>query len=280
MNAVVKDLAPSTSSNVTAILNYTRNTGIRPVNYTFDPPPGVPRNSGEIDARTVTIYDARRERGLWLDASGFELVAHQGTLREFKDFQDPEAVRAIDYPEVECTFKVITGAEKVVIFDHTLRDSTVVLGQPALREPVRRVHDDQTLASAPNRVRKHLSPQEAAWRMQRRFAIVNFWRPIGDPVLTTPLAICDARTIDSQDLLPSDLVYKDWVGETYGVAFNPRHRWYWYPRQTATEATLLKIYDSATDVARLTAHTAFDVPYSPADAPPRRSIEIRALLFW
>jgi hypothetical protein len=280
MNAVAKAFSPNVSSDVRAILNYTRNTGIRPVNYTFDPPPGVPRNSGEIDARTVTIHDARRERGLWLDAGGFELVAHQGTLREFNKFQDPEAVREIDYAEVECTLKTITGAEKALIFDHTLRDSTVVLGQPALREPVRRVHDDQTLASAPNRIKKHLSPDEASWRLQRRFAIVNFWRPIGGPVLTTPLAVCDARTIDSKDLLPSDLVYEHWVGETYAVAFNPRHRWYWYPRQEPAEATLLKIYDSATDVARLTAHTAFDDPNSLPDAPPRRSIEIRALLFW
>jgi hypothetical protein len=122
---------------------------------------------------------------------------------------------------------------------------------------------------------------EAAWRMQRRFAIVNFWRPIGGPVLKTPLAVCDARTIDRADSLPSDLIYRDWVGETYAVSFNPRHRWYWYPQQATTEATLLKIYDSATDGrARLTAHTAFDNPRSPADAPPRRSIEIRSLLFW
>jgi hypothetical protein len=100
MNAVVKDYSPRASSSVQASLNYTLNTGVRPVNYTFDPPPGVPRNSGEIDARTVTIRDARRERGLWLDASGFELVSHRGSLREFRQFQDPAAIRAIDYPEV------------------------------------------------------------------------------------------------------------------------------------------------------------------------------------
>ena len=117
--------------------------------------------------------------------------------------------------------------------------------------------------------------------MQRRFAIVNFWRPIEGPVLKTPLAVCHARTLEFSDLLPSDLVYRDWVGETYSVAFNSRHHWYWYPRQATTEATLLKIFDSALDGrARLTAHTAFDDPSSPSDAPPRRSIEIRALLFW
>lgn len=267
--------------DVQAVLNYTRDTGVRPVNYTFDPPPGVPRYSGEVDARTVTIHNARLEHGMSLDVSGFESITHRSTLVDFAAFQDTEAVKSIDYPEVEAALRATTGAEKVILFDHTLRDSTVQIGQPALREPVRRVHDDQTLASAPNRVKRHLSPEEAAWRLERRFAIVNFWRPIGGLVLNTPLAVCDARSIEPGDLLPSDLVYRDWVGETYAVAFNPRHRWYWYPRQATTEATLLKIFDSATDGrARLTAHTAFDHPNSLPGAPPRRSIEVRALLFW
>jgi hypothetical protein len=281
MNAVVNHIPLETSNEVRALLNYTRNTGARPVNYTFDPPPGLPRNSGEVDTRLVTIHDARAAHGLSLDVSGFELVTHRSTLQAFADFQDSGAVKTIDYPEVEAALKSATGADKAVIFDHTLRDSTLEIGQAALREPVRRVHDDQTIASAPNRVTKHLPADEAAWRLQRRFAIVNFWRPIDGPVLKMPLAVCDARTIEFNDLLPSDLVYREWVGETYSVAFNPRHRWYWYPRQATTEATLLKIYDSAADGrARLTAHTAFDDPHSPPDAPPRRSIEIRALLFW
>lgn len=280
MNAILNDPLIRASTDVQAVLNYTRNTGVRPVNYTFDPPPGVPRNSGEVDARTVTIHDARQERGLAFDISGFELITHRSSLQG-AGFRDSQAVESIDYPEVAAALKAHTGATKVVIFDHTLRDSTIEIGTPALREPVRRVHDDQTPDSAPNRVRKHLPPDEAAWRLQRRYAIVNFWRPIGGPVLKTPLAVCDARTIEPQDLLPSDLVYRDWVGETYSVAFNPRHRWYWYPGQTTSEATLLKIFDSATDGrARLTAHTAFDDPTSDPSAPPRRSIEIRSLLFW
>jgi hypothetical protein len=43
------------SYEVQAFLNYTRNSGVKPVNYTHDPPAGVARNSGEIDARTVTM---------------------------------------------------------------------------------------------------------------------------------------------------------------------------------------------------------------------------------
>jgi hypothetical protein len=280
MSAVIDDWNDA-SREVPAVLNYTRNTGVRPVNYTFDPPPGVPRSSGEIDARTVTIHDARRVRGLALDVSGFEMIPHRSSLTDWARLKETERVTAVDYPEVEAALRAHTGAVKVVIFDHTLRDSTALPGRAALREPVRRVHDDQTLDSAPQRVAKHLPPDEAAWRLQRRFAIVNFWRPVGGPVRQTPLAVCDARTIEVSDLLASDLIYPDWTGETYALAFNPRHRWYWYPHQTPSEATLLKIFDSATDGrARLTAHTAFDDPASPPDAPSRRSIEVRSILFW
>jgi hypothetical protein len=281
MSAVLDEAAGVAATDVEAVLNYTRNNGVRPVNYTFDPPPGVPRSSGEIDARTVKIHDARKILGLALDVSGFEVISHRGTLRDWASFQNVERVKAIDYPEVAAALRNHTGADKVLIFDHTLRDSTAVPGRPELREPVRRVHDDQTFDSAPRRVARHLEPDEAAWRLRRRFAIVNFWRPVGGAVLQSPLAVCDARTIEPQDLLPSDLKYPDWTGETYSIAYNPRHRWYWYPRQTPSEAMLLKIYDSATDgAARLTAHTAFEDPTSAPHAPPRRSIEIRSILFW
>jgi hypothetical protein len=280
MSAVISETAGEL--HVKAVVNYTRNTGIRPVNYTYDPPPGVPRNSGEIDARKVTIRNARLEKGLALDVAGFELIKHRSSLSEWVAFQDGDLVKAVDYPEVAEALRQHTGAEKVVIFDHTLRDSTVEAGDGSgFREVVRRVHDDQTFESAPRRVARHLAPEEAQWRLQRRFAIVNFWRPVVSPVWRAPLALCDARSIESRDLLPSDLVYRDWTGETYSVAYSPDHRWYWFPYQTPSEATLLKIYDSATDGrARLTAHTAFDDPTTVNSAPARRSIEIRAILFW
>ncbi len=280
MSAVLEESTKKWQT-VQTVLNYTLDTGVRPVNYTFDPPAGVPRNSGVVDARSVTLFNARQAQGLTLDVSGFELIGHRGSLGNWETFQNPELVEAIDYPEVTAALQRHTGADKVVIFDHTLRDSTAQPGRADLREVVRRVHDDQTLDSAPRRVAKHLPPAEAEQRLRRRFAIVNFWRPIGGRVLQAPLAVCDARTIEPGDLIPSDLVYREWTGETYAIAYNPRHRWYWYPAANAFRGDSAQIYDSAVDgPARLTAHTAFDDPSSPSNAPPRRSIEIRAMLFW
>lgn len=267
--------------SIEATLNYTRKTGVRPVNYTFDPPDGVPRNSGEIETRRVTIRNGRLQDDLGLDRSGFTLIGQRSPLEDWTDYRDPDRVKAHYYPAVDAALRAHTGAVKVVIFDHTLRDSTAPAGRAEVRDPVRRVHDDQTFDSAPNRVRKHLPAEEAEQRLRGRFAIVNFWRPIGGPIEQAPLALCDARSIAPEDLIPGDLVYRDWTGETYSFAYNPLHRWYWYPDQQPDEVTLLKVFDSATDgTARLTAHTAFDDPNTRFDASSRRSIEVRTLLFW
>nr|WP_279631210.1 CmcJ/NvfI family oxidoreductase [Paraburkholderia dipogonis] len=196
------------------------------------------------------------------------------------DISDPAQIESIYYREAEQLLKDATGARRVVVFDHTLRDGNA--GRAAgVREPVKYIHNDQTFVSGPRRVRDHLPADEAERLLQSRVAIVNLWRPIGETVRSSPLAMCDSRSIALNDLVPSDLVYPDKVGETYALVFNPRHRWYYFPNLTREEFLLLKIYDSAGDgIARLTAHTAFDDPTSPADAPPRRSIELRTLLFY
>jgi hypothetical protein len=280
MSAATDETAPL-PADVEAVLNYMRNTGVRPVNYAFNSPPGVSRTSGVVDAQRVTIRDARRVSGLGLDISGFDLIRHRSTLVDWASFRDPEQVEAVDYPEVAAALKAHVAADKVLIFNHALRDSTATPRQAPLRQPSRMVHNDQTFRSAPELVSMHLAPKEAACRLQRRFAIINFWRPVAGPVMRTPLAVCDGRTIEDGDLFPSDLVYPKRTVEIYAVAFNPNHRWYWYPRQTPAEATLFKIYDSAADGrVRLSAHSAFDDPTGAPDTPPRLSVEVRSLVFW
>ena len=73
----------------------------------------------------------------------------------------------------------------------------------------------------------------------------------------------------------------DKIGETYAVVHRDRHRWFYFPQLRPDEVVLLKIYDSKVDgPVRLSAHTAFEDPTSPPGAPARRSIELRALVFY
>jgi hypothetical protein len=132
-----------------------------------------------------------------------------------------------------------------------------------------------------HRVRDHLPDAEAQERLRHRFAEINVWRPIRGPVESMPLAVCDAQSIDSKDFVPTDLVYRDKLGEVYRFTYNAQHRWSYFPRLERDEVILLKCYDSKEDGrARFTAHSAFDVPTSPPDAASRESIEVRALTFW
>jgi hypothetical protein len=183
MSAVIQIQADPVT-DVEAVLYYTRDIGVRPVDYTFDPPHGIARESGEIDARFLTIHDARQSFGLGLDRTGFELLRHAATLGAWEAFQDPALVVAAEYPEVAAALRARTGAQKVLVFDHTLRDSSARSGRgrAAVREPVRGVHNDHTPQSALDRVHRHLPKEEATFRLQRRFAIVNLWaRAAGTP---------------------------------------------------------------------------------------------------
>jgi len=151
--------------------------------------------------------------------------------------------------------------------------------EDSAREYGRAVHNDYSLRSAPRRVRDHV-PANAEELLKHRFAEINVWRPIRT-VESTPLAVCDARSIEARDVVACDLVYPHRVGETYAFTYNPHHRWFYFPQMTPDEVLLLKCYDSAEDGrARFTAHTAFDDPSSPSDAPARESIEVRALVFF
>jgi hypothetical protein len=170
-----------------------------------------------------------------------------------------------------------------VVFDHTIRrrvpgatDRTT--GIP--RQPVPRVHNDYTVKSGPQRVRELLG-DEADVLLQKRFSVINVWRPIRGPVQDSPLAVSDARSVDGQDLVATDLIYPDRTGEIYYVKFNPEHKWFYAPAMRDDEIMLIKCYDSVDDGrARFVPHSAFVDPTTPAGAPPRESIELRTLVFY
>jgi hypothetical protein len=266
-------------SFVTADLNYLAPSLDRPRTYTFEPPSGEPRSNIVPEPHGVPIHDIRPiGETVTLDREGFALVRKKSSV---KDFYDEDEVRSIYYPEAEQVIKAATGADRVFVFDHTVRKRVQGAADRdgGLRQPVARVHVDHTEKSGPQRVRD-LIPDEAGQLLSGRVQIINLWRPIRGPLLDSPLAVCDARTVKPNELVASDLVYPNRVGETYSVKYNPDHQWFYVPRMTVDEALLLKCFDSRTDGrARFAPHSAFADPTTPADAPPRESIELRTLVF-
>jgi hypothetical protein len=227
----------------------------------------------------MTIHNARTIADqLSLDRQGFALTHQQSRVA---NFYDDDEVRSVYYPEVERMVKEATGAARVLVFDHNVRCGPMAKrGEKGVREPVKYAHNDYTIRSGPQRVRD-LLPAEADALIANRFAVVNVWRPIRGPVQATPLAVCDAQSIAPTDLVPTELKYPDRSGEVYSLAYNPDHRWFYFPRMQADEVLLLKCYDSAADGrTRFSAHGAFDDPATPDGAPARESIEVRTLVFF
>lgn len=236
---------------------------------------GAPRYFADMDPAEVTIRNARPLiPELSVDRQGFELHQYPTAV---KDLHDDNEVRERYYPEVEALLRDTLGARRVLIFDHTRRSDISDEPGGGYREAALRVHNDYTEASGPQRLRDILGAEVPAVA----YAQVNVWRPIRGPVLRSPLALLDASSLAPADLLATDQVYPDRVGEIYHVARNPAHRWYYFPHMTRDEVILIKGYDSRDDGrARFTPHTAFADPESPAEAPPRESIEIRAFVLF
>src|SRR5580704_193946 len=278
MVAIAEPYTAATTSqgSIEATLNYYLDTGERPFTSTGGPGSLDVRTGGGQDPREVVIRNGRREASdFTLDRNGFRFVPHDTKVT---DFFDEAELRATYYPEMEALVKAQSGASRVIVFDHTLRTADdEARAARKIREVVRRVHNDYTEWSGPQRLRDIL-PREADTLLSRRFAIVQVWRPIRHPVETFPLAICDARSLADADLVVSERRYPGRIGQTYAITYNPAHRWYWFPRMRREEALVFKVYDSRNDgVARWTAHTAFEDPTSPPGARPRESIEIRTL---
>jgi cephamycin C biosynthesis protein len=250
----------------------------------------------------ITIYDMRgQEKSTNVDTTGFQAITSPSSVSSSLLLNgSQEEVERIYYPEVEALLKKHTGASRVVFFDHTIRKPRPegVPDTPQTRSPVMLAHVDQTPLSSHKRVDRHVQPPQP----YRRFQIINVWRPIENTVYDYPLAVCEAPTVDVlTDLVPTTLLYPPPTpnGETYSVQHNPNQVWWYWSEMKPDDVLLLKCYDSASrdltrvkasaadvqeselkDVAGLTPHTAFFHAEGAKKGIERKSIEVRALVFY
>jgi len=213
------------------------------------------------------------EKNFSLDTNAFD--TYSNVHSDEHDFTDDEHIKHVYYPEVEkLLLDNVEGAQKVILFDHTIRRPT------GNRNPVTRVHIDQTPFSAAERVKLH-APNDAEQLLQGRYRIINVWRPLNGPVMGFPLAVADSQTVDDKDLIPIEHRYPDRNGQTAAVQHNKGQKWYYWSGMENTDRLLLKCFDSDERVGQWgrVPHTAFQHSGTPEGAVGRESIEVRALVF-
>lgn len=268
-----------------------------------------PFQSFALQSHQRTIEDiSGREADFDIDDYGF--AAHRWPVPP-SSFDNLQTIRSVYYSEVERVLraKLPVDIEKVVIFDHTLRR----MEEGAARKPVMQVHVDQTARAAEERVRRHVDAGEAEELLKLRHALINVWRPI-TPAIEYPLAVVDWRSTTAEDYVEVDLLYPtnnkseyegdlemapekatlsstegyEVRGETYGVAPNDSHRFLYVKNMQPDWTMFIKCNDSkgpglpngVDGVASCCPHTAFVDPETPVNAPLRRSIEVRCLVFF
>ena len=266
--------------SISASLTFLVDTGEKPAIYPSEGGGRREKRTGQSIDCNVTIENGWAQAGGFsLNMQGFQLMPHTSQVQ---NFYSPKEVEEIYNRELEDLLKSITGASRVVIFDHTLRaDSKSVREKRKTREPSETVHNDYTEVSAIQRVRDLFPSGEAQRLLSKRFAIINVWRPINGPVETAPLTVCDAQSLSPKDLIATERRGRDRIGETYRIAYNPKQRWLYFPGMRSEEVLLIKCWDSDENIgARFSAHTSFQDPRSPVHAKPRESIESRAFVFF
>ena len=241
---------------------------------------GLPKIFFDTEQRTVTINDMRAVANeLSLDGTGFELRREPTAV---VDLYDDAALDTAYTDELQGMLRRITGADEVVVFDYTRRSDggEGAVNPDGVRGPADRVHVDYTVKSGPVRARDALGKErfDSVIAAGGRVSQVNVWRPIKGPVQRAPLALADAMSIGTDELVKTEQRFPDRVGEIYQVAHAESQRWYWAPEMERDEVILIKGWDSLDDGrARFTPHGAFTLPDS-SQMPPRESIEARTFL--
>jgi hypothetical protein len=272
-------MSPQSASvtTVRAPLTFLARDGERPDGATE-------RDDGRFQfRRDVAFLDGRDPAEPFeLERHGFCFTRHHSAVT---DFADEDHVKAVYYPEMERLVQEISGADRVHMFDHTLRagdaDSPANdWWQESVNRTVNNPHNDYTDWSATKRLGEIL-PHEAEALSQGRFAIIQVWRPIRSPIERQPLAMCDASSLTPDDFAVIARERPERTGEIQMLHHNPDHRWYHFPRMTKDEVLIFKTYDSDHgNPARFTAHASFDDPAVPEDAPGRISTDVRLFAFF
>jgi hypothetical protein len=272
---------------VRSTVNYVRNPpgeGAAPLEFVTEDEARSTMQT--LPGRAAWFHDAR---GLEtdLDREGFVLVRHVSSVGDFDAVEeDPEVDRRYA-DEMAELLRRVTGAAHVLMLGggkkrHGER-AAEKLAPLANAKPARYPHADNTDASSVGQVEmiERFVPALAVGD-HPRWALYNMWRCVSEPPQDVPLAVCDARTVEPDDeitILAVTMIRGsgEYRHDTTGYRHNPAHRWHYYPGMTRDEVLIFKAHDSDPTRARRVPHTAFDDPTCPPGAPPRASVEMRAL---
>ena len=230
---------------------------------------GNDKFSFKLEQHPVRIYNARRA-DISFEKNGFTLVKR----KTYVDLSNQAEAEKRYYPEVKQLVQEMTDASEVFAFMGIMRGGE----QKAGGGPAYSAHVDFTEFSLHGWIDR-LAPGRAQEIKKKRLVNINVWRPL-KPVENSPLALCDKNSVEREDFLDVYFMSPDGKSKSpagLNLAYNPKHRWYYYPDMRPDEALVFQLLDTRDAAWRMTGHTAFSDPTSRENAAPRVSYEIRTI---
>ncbi|KAH7028075.1 methyltransferase CmcJ [Microdochium trichocladiopsis] len=245
----------------------------------------------EFEPKECTFHDVRDQLPeCLLDSQGFQ-VLRRPTRLDPASFDKREIVESQYLDEVKDILKSVDGGyDRIFIFDWRVSlacpPNQAVAGHEfdmndltTWLRPSPTAHVDQSDRAVLHRIMLHL-PDEAPLLLQGRVRIVNVWRPLEHVIEDYPLAFCDPTSVPDADLIECDHIRRKFKGANLYAHHSEEHKWCYVGNHEPDEVLLLKMFDSDSSVAaKRLLHASFRHPSAPADCKPRKSIEVRALLF-
>jgi hypothetical protein len=189
-----------------------------------------------------------------------------------------------------------THAKACIPLGHIIRDETSKADQPLVnRPPAAFVHADWSpdrIRDLPNHLdtsiitNKEVSIERINQLINnaKHWVIYNAWTPL-KTVVNTPLALCDASTVECADIIKYVRFKNPYQSDTkimiMSLKYKPLHRWLYYPLMQSNELLVFRQFDSKQGINNFIPvfHTAFKIlDNQKIKSNVRESIEFRFLV--
>lgn len=268
----------------------------------LDPSTGL-TNLNPKQVYHVKIHDIRQQepRPSLID-NGYQFIPNSPTFLtedQFMRYTSPDGKQFIQdayWPEVRRLVEAnFPGAKNVTPWHFSVRRAMpglhpdeVFFMRTGVSQPQATIHVDNDHSTADDHLRRVFGDEKAQELKAKypRWAMVNTWRPVGNPVKSWPLLMVDHSPV-------TDWKYEDRVAQIHRsndpvyykkydnfLKHHPDYIYRYVKDITPEEVIMFRDYDSRKGKYYGCPHGAFQDDNTPADAPPRRSIEVRCFVFF
>ncbi|KAI1331901.1 hypothetical protein F5Y16DRAFT_395190 [Xylariaceae sp. FL0255] len=249
-------------------------------------------NPQEVDITVQDIRTANPEP--MFETEGYGLVNHETSLtpEQFLAGNTPEGKKYIEdvyFKECAELIKEVTGSNDVLPYAFRVREQNMRPGQFSTKSLSSTValplaHVDRDDVTGEKSMHTLLGGRaKEVLKNGSRYAQVNVWRGIGEPIARWPLCFVNKSQIP-------DWKYKTHTARVFPkndprvahrgeklydsvLKYDPRYEYHYVSSLDVNEAVVFSSFDS--DVSKVTPHGAFWDESTAEDAPIRRSIEVR-----